>query len=99
MIVIEQTENEVVIRGHSTEKGEQRTFESTQACASITALSQALLYGIIEELDECPKFKIGHGIFVLDTSELSEQAMLLVKVFMRSVKGVATAYSNYIMIA
>lgn len=98
MIVIERTENEVIVTGHSTSQGEKKTFESTQACASITALTHALLYGIVDELKEHPDYTIEKGNFRLNLNNLSSQAMMLVNIFMRAVEGVSTGYPQYITV-
>jgi uncharacterized protein YsxB (DUF464 family) len=98
MITIRRTETTITVTGHSTEEGEERTWASTQACSAVTALTQALLFGIRDELQENAPYDIEKGNFYLETSSLSGEGKLLAAVFIRTATALAGAYPKYITV-
>ena len=98
MIVIRKNDRELKIDGHSVTSTEQRTFESTQACASVTAILHFLMYGIMDELKEEPDYDVESGKFRMNLLQLSDKALVLVDIFMTTAKELSTAYASYIKV-
>lgn len=98
MIMIQKTESELRIDGHSVTSTEHRTFESTQACASVTAILHFLMYGVIDELKEEPDYEVRSGKFRMNLSTLSDKALSLVSIFMTTARELSSAYACYIKV-
>ena len=61
MIRVTDTGSTLTVQGHANDRKHPRSEESMQACASITALVQALLYGIWDLGGDAPKHVIEPG--------------------------------------
>ena len=98
MITIRRTSTNITIKGHSTDANTPRTYESSQACAAVTALANALIFGIQDELAENAPYFVEKGDFSMDTTQLTEKGLLLVNVFTRTARELAKAYAEYITV-
>ena len=70
-----------------------------QACASVTALVQTLLYGIWDLGGDAPKHVIEPGNFKLDKRHLPEKSVLLVDAFILGVQAVSTGYPECVQVS
>ena len=95
MIFIKRTDKTLTIQGHASD-GLLVTKEATEACASITAITQTMLDGIIFLCEETPNYELERGHFRLDLQVLHEKALFLVDVFVNGAKLIQSAYSDYI---
>lgn len=99
MIRITDTGSTLTVQGHANDRRHPRSEETMQACASITALVQALLYGIWDLGGDAPKHVVGPGNFKLDKRHLSEKSLLLVDAFILGVQAVSTGYPECVQVS
>ena len=98
MIVVRITDTNLSVSGHSNDTVEEKTEESIQACASVTALVQTLLFGLIDTEPSQVDYEITHGWFWIDTEYLAESSLFLIHVFKLGVTALADAYPQYITV-
>ena len=99
MIRVTDTGSTLTVRGHANDRKHPRSEESMQACASVTALVQTLLYGIWDLGGDAPKHVIEPGNFKLDKRHLSEKSLLLVDAFILGVQAVSTGYPECVQVS
>lgn len=97
MILIQSTKNRIAVTGHASDAEHPRSDETQQACASITALTQTLLAGV-EMVGDHPAYSIGKGNFIMYKDGLSEQAQLLMDVFIAGCLLVEIGYPGMITV-
>ena len=99
MIRVMDTGSTLTVQGHANDRKHPRSDETMQACASVTALVQALVYGIWDLGGDAPKHVIEPGNFKLDKRHLSERSLLLVDAFVLGVQAVSTGYPECIQVS
>lgn len=99
MIRVMDTGSTLTVQGHANDRKHPRSDETMQACASVTALVQALVYGIWDLGGDAPKHVIEPGNFKLDKRHLSERSLLLVDAFVLGVQAVSTGYPECVQVS
>ena len=99
MIRVMDTGSTLTVQGHANDRKHPRSDETMQACASVTALVQALVYGIWDLGGDAPKHVIEPGNFKLDKRHLSERSLLLVDAFVLGVQAVSTGYPEGVQVS
>lgn len=98
MITVTDTGTEITVKGHAADYEHPRNEETVQACASITALVQCLIYSIHEHCGDLPSVSITKGDFSLEKTNLSEKALFLSDCFITGCQFVQTAYPEHIKV-
>lgn len=98
MIDVAKTMTRLTVSGHSNTSEEDKTEETIQACASVTALVQTLLFGILSTEENAPDYEISRGWFWLDTEFLSGSSLFLIDVFMMGIQSLSEAYPDCVSV-
>lgn len=103
MIKITITNDILSVEGHAKDRvdGFPPTKTETEACAAITALTQGLLYSIINVTDNdiSGHYEINHGHMKLSNiNKYDEKGRLLVDAFIVSVRFVEDGYPMQIKV-
>lgn len=95
MIEITEYDNAVIVSGHAGYAPPGQDI----VCSAVSALTQTLIASLIELTDCKIKSDLRQGNVVIEYTDLTEDAQILLKSFFIGVEGVAFAYPENVKIS